>query len=423
MRSFANHFENHIAPKKEIQSEKINSPESLLTKLEMERRQLASEIAREGNYEEIAKNLEEKDLLLEQMNRIQQEYEPILGQASFLFQEDSLEIWKALTILELYDTDTFKHSLGTYAIAKSKIESPIVINGETIDLKKMIENEGLVSLEQFYKACLLHDIGKIEVPHFLIASQVKNSEWAELLLDLDEKDGEENSHSCLNEMLAATKTKLPAEIESYPETTLLQQAEKKGMLIKFLAEKELPCINYVPVVEALDNPILGLHSYTTQDMQDLEKRGFSKNSPLLEIIKAHEKKSKIILESLNLENEAELVSTHHDYEDRYVANYEKHPLTISSFTLSKRLSELLRLADMHEAIHTKRSYANERSQIDSLIILAKSISKQKIHPLIAHVWLTDALQKITSAENIEPEKVATLEKYIETFKDEWALEA
>ncbi len=422
--NFISHLNRHIATgKKTINQGTLpeNSPEKLLEKYAAERKRLARSIARKGNYEEIVKNLENQDLLFEQMNRLQQEYESILNidQANFLFQEDehSLEIWKALTVLELYDECTFKHSLHTYLIAKSKIESPMLINGQVVDLKKMIVDEGVVDLNQFYKACLLHDIGKIEVPHFLIASEIKNSEWSELLLDFDEKNNQGNPHKLLNKMLTDNGITLPAKIKNYPEITKEQREEKKGLLIKFITENYLRCMLYVPVSAAFNNQLLGLNVFTPQNMQELKKRGYSQDSSLFEIIKPHEKNSKIILENLNLHKEADLVGAHHDYDGLYSTRYEQYPLTISSFALSERTSELLRLADMHEAIHNEhRSYSDSQSRIDCLITLAKSIDKKKIHPLIAYIWLTDELQKIKDSSNHDSEKVATLKKYISTFE-------
>lgn len=418
---FIKYFNNHIAPKKEAERQ-ASSPEDILRKLEIQHEKKACEIARKGNYSEIVKNLENHDFLLEQMSRIQEEYGSILDQATFLFQEDSLEIWKALTTLELYDKETFKHCLRTYEIAKSKIESPINIDRQAIDLKKMITNESMTGLDHFYKACLLHDIGKIEVPYFLVASEIKNSEWAELLLDFDEKNRRTKpwdgtlKPGLLEMVLADAKMDLPSEIRNRSETTAEQREEKKGLILKFLTENDLRCAPYVPISQAINNPLLGLRSFSPENIRELKRRGHSPENSLLDILKSHEKNSKEILEKLNLKNEAELVGAHHDYEGLYKIEYAKHPLTLSSLSLSERMAELLRIADMHEAIHSGRAYTDKRSQIESLIILAKSINNKKIHPLIAYIWLSDELQKIGRFENLDPEKVATLERHISAFE-------
>ncbi len=437
MQTFINHFNRHISTEEDSGDQPTlaeNSPEKLLEKYAAEHKSIACKVVREGNYNNIVKKLESKkdsenfNFLTEQINRVQREYEQILNTdtTNFLFQEDenSLGVWQALTILELYDKNTFEHSLQTFLIAKSKIDSPIYVGERIIDLKKIIKDENLVNLDQFYRACLLHDIGKIEIPHFLIASSIKNSEWSELLLDFDEKNyvanpQKETPHKLLNQILTDNSIDLPAEIKAYPEATKTQKEEKKSMLIKFLTENYLRCAPYVPISEAINNPILENRAFSLKNIAELKRRHFSLESSLLQIVQSHEISSKIILESLNLQNEAILVGSHHDYNGTYSMKYEKYPLTISQFNLSERMSEFLRIADMHEAIHNKRRpHADGRSQIDCLIILAKSINKKRIHPWIAYAWLVDELQKVKETKIHDSKKVAILEGYVSALKDE-----
>jgi len=119
----------------------------------------ARSIAKTGNYKEIEKELKEKDLLMEQTNRVKDVLEKDDEDFSFLSNEDV----KILTVLELFDKSTFEHGINTYKIAKEKTNKVL---GGNIVLARLIEKEG-VSMESFYRACMMHDVGKIEIPSFL----------------------------------------------------------------------------------------------------------------------------------------------------------------------------------------------------------------------------------------------------------------
>ncbi len=320
---FSNHFNRHVVPKAAPPARRrlsINSPQKLLEKHAQAHQLIASELARRGNYFEIVKSLENQVLLVEQINRIQQAYEATLNfeQAPFLFQEDSEKIWEALTVLELFDKNTFEKSLQDYLVAKEKIEFPVsAFDRQGIDLRKAIQSEGLTSFDQFYRACLLRELGKIEIPHFLIASQITNDEWAELLLDFDEKYAQtESARHLLKKMLSDHNLEITEEIKRHPQATYLQREQRKGLLLKFLVENEFPCAAYVPVAEAFDKKhayLLGQNAFTAENLRELKKRGYDQNDSLEEIVKTYEKDSQTILANLNLQSEADLLADHPEW--------------------------------------------------------------------------------------------------------------
>jgi len=122
-------------------------------------------ICEKGDYPAIRKELEDKGLFAAEVERVKAkcltaDEKHNLKEAEFLTEKD----WQILTVIELYDAVTFDHSLETYHIAKEKIEKELD-NGVVIS--NLIKEEG-VSLETFYRSCLMHDVGKISIPKFIL---------------------------------------------------------------------------------------------------------------------------------------------------------------------------------------------------------------------------------------------------------------
>ena len=400
--------------------EQLNSPENIPAveqseaDLEMDRQEKAREIARGGNFEDILAKLEEAGLLDEQVNNLQERFCNQLEAATFLSHED----WKALTVLELYDTGTFEHSLDTYLIARKKVEQPIKFEGHTIVLAEKIEQEGLFQLEQFYRACLLHDIGKIEIPHFIITSKINHIEWAEMLVTIDERNGND---ALLKKSLSESGITLPEEISQMEQNTFEEKENRKMMLAKFLSDNNVRCEKYVPVSEALDNPLLGEKAFSPKNMGELDARGLpniTSNSPLFDIAKLHEKKSSGILrESMHLEKEATLAGAHHDYDRLYAQLFEENPYAVSSFQISNKLAEFLRLTDMYQAIKSKRTYKNSESRLEALLDLTKSVDGKKIHYLVAYLWISSEMETLKDTVPSEHEHFETLREKLAEFRE------
>lgn len=168
-----------------------------------------------------------------------------------------------LTALELFDKGTFEHSVETYHIARNKIEK--VLDGQVI-IAKLIEQEGVL-LEQFYRACLFHDIGKIEIPNFLINNKLTDGDWMDILCRMVcEEHNEELSRAVIK------KTGLS-----------LGALSDEQHLRAVFAEKLLRAVKLVPVKEAL----------TGEEIEELKARGFSPDMSLSKILEAHEEASSV----------------------------------------------------------------------------------------------------------------------------------
>lgn len=85
-------------------------------------------------------------------------------QAPFLDEAD----WRMLAALDLYDRGTVWHSIRVAALAREQVlayhELP---DGSMIRFADLFERSG-IGFARFYRACLLHDVGKIVLPKELL---------------------------------------------------------------------------------------------------------------------------------------------------------------------------------------------------------------------------------------------------------------
>lgn len=133
------------------------------------------EIAAGGGYREICEGLRAENLLVPNVARIRARWGDVLP-LHFLEEKD----WESAVALELFHSETFAHSVRTYCIAKEKVEKRL---SRDIVLKDIFAREG-VSLEQFYRTCLFHDIGKTAIPQEIIQNTVSKDEAITILTGL-----------------------------------------------------------------------------------------------------------------------------------------------------------------------------------------------------------------------------------------------
>jgi len=323
----------------------------------------ARSIAKLGDYKKIEKELEEKGIIEEQINRVEDILEKDSEDFSFLSGEDI----KILTILELFDKSTFEHGVNTYKIAKEKTNK---ILGEGVILSKLIEKEG-ISMESFYRACMMHDIGKIEIPSFLIHNTLTEEEWFDYLYNM----------VCVNED-EAVREALSRKIN----TTDSDLQDKESFRIALERENARP-VEFVPVKTAL----------SFEEVTELMERGFSPDESLLNIMKAHEVASKKILNEAGLEMEALLAGEHHNYDNK---ESEEINLPVSQTTLkiSSSLAAVIQLADVHEALTKKRTYKEGFPKLQMLAILAEKSMEGHIDQRITRLWIEDELENMPDEE-------------------------
>jgi len=323
----------------------------------------ARSIAKSGDYAEIVRLLEEKKLLEEQMRRVKEGMGEEAGEFSFLSPEE----WKILTVMELFDKSIFEHGVNTYKIAKGKVEK-VLENG--IVLARLIEKEG-VSLDSFYRACLLHDVGKIEIPSFLIHNTLTERDWLMRLSELACDNEDEDIRRMLSEN-ADMKEGDFANVENL-----------RGALERVHAR----AVEFVPVKTAL----------SFEEVTELMERGFSPDEPLLKIMEEHEKASERILSEAGLIIEGKLAGEHHNY-DKKESDELNMPTSRTSLKISSSLASVMHLADVQEALTKKRPYKENFSKLRMLAILAEQSMDGYIDQYVAYLWIHDELESLTDEE-------------------------
>ncbi len=357
----------------------MTSPESfpLKNSHELENNLRAKEIAKEGNYQKIESELIEENLLTSETERVRNKYKEVLSTVEFLTEQDL----KILTILELYDEELVLHSLETYRIAKEKSERVLAFNIKLVDL---FANEG-VTPEQFFRACLLHDIGKIEIPNFIINNAIHNHEMELLLrnLVLDEKDA-------------------PTLLKLNERTGENLDINDESELSEILNKYNLRSVHFVPVRSILNE----------KEKETLIKQGFDLNQSLMDIIRTHEEHSQAILEKEGLIIESELAGSHHNYHGKG----SPYPLTLDALNISVDMAELIRIADMTEALTASRSY--NKNGFSFPRVLRIILEEMRTSSEMAYLWIEDDLKTLES----EPMNNLTVEdlKDIEYVKEKLA---
>lgn len=330
----------------------------------------AKEIAKDGDYQKIESELLEENLLTSEIERVREKYQEVLSTIDFLTEQDL----KILTILELYDEELVLHSLETYRIAKEKSERVLDFNIKLIDL---FASEG-VTPEQFLRACLLHDIGKIEIPNFIINNAIHNQEMELLLrnLVLDEKD-------------APTLLKLN---ERTGESLDINDASE---LSEVLNKYNLRSVHFVPVKSILNE----------EEKEILLSHGFDLNLSLMDIIRTHEEHSQAILKKEGLIVESDLAGSHHNYHGKG----SPYPLTLDALNISVDMAELIRIADMTEALTASRSY--NKNGFSFPRVLRIILEEMRTSSEMAYLWIEDDIKTLESkpTDNLTAEDLQDIE--------------
>lgn len=337
----------------------------------------ARSIARLGDFGLIEQKLAGSGLFERERTRVQGQFSRFIESSDFPTKEAKL--WDLFTILELYDPETAIHSVKTYQIAKEKVEKVLSRN---IVLAKIIENEG-VELERFYFACLNHDIGKVEIPHFIITNKTTKAQWNEKLED------------CLEQKAfpAALLAKLGFDSETPPDSAEIEKRIRENCL----SAEEL-----LPVRQGLtENEILELEA----------KWGISADLSLMDIIDKHAAISAAILEKRNFPVAAEIVRNHH-HKTTEVA-YE---VSVRSLQISSDMADILHLADVNQALASTRCYKESFTPIKTMGILIDHAEEGRIGREITYFWVKDEHEKLERQgllENLGFAETKTLEKITE----------
>ena len=312
----------------------------------------AREIAGKGDYEKIQRELTNSGLLEREKYRVQKEYDRVFS----FFTEVNDRVLEMFTILDLYHRGTAEHCAETYLRAKAKIEKRLASG---FVLSTLFDQE-FVSTNEFLCACLLHDIGKVEIPRFII-SHTMNDDVMNIFLRglvLDDRDPD---------IIARIQ-------ETAGKQLLMVSAEE---LDAYLKEHNLRSVHFVPARMVL----------ASSEVAELRERGIDPEMSLMDIIRSHEDHSRIILGRAGLPVESELAGLHHNYRGLG----PRYPLAEGSLHISVDIEELLHIADVEQALSEVRGYKKGFSTPRVLRIIMEEVISGRIPKEAAYLWVDDEM--------------------------------
>ncbi len=332
------------------------------------------EMVRSGNFAQDLETLRAEGRLEKEIDRVKHAYEErIQGSNSFMDQK----AWEAFTIIDLFHPETAEHCVETLHLAREKMESALhgsnQTAGESAVIFSKIFNMDRNALNVFYRACLLHDIGKVNVSYEIITNTASDQDVAKVL------------YLHINEYGRVLKDRHLAIIAN-PDK-LLEALKRK---------------NTRPngIVRAVD--ILSPESATI-----LRRRGIDvDNKTLPDIIREHEEQSQKILEALGMAGESWIAGHHHDYKN------ELKEIPVEIHGVRVLLAEILHLADVIQAMTGKRGYKKPHTKLGALDILVDQAMHKMVDPNLTALWVRDEMDRV---EPLSAEDAALLET--ESYKN------
>jgi len=243
----------------------------------------AYEVAGGGDYEKIVDTLNEEELLGDEIKRVRDRYETALENEAWMTEKD----WEMLAVMDCYDERTTSHCVETLRIAQDRIER---FKAGDKKFSELIVDED-VPMEEFYRACLFHDIGKCLIPR----SVLNNTFFDE---DFDTQFCEDVFHG--------GKTELLSEIEEITGKKFEGGQNDDQKLREYLRENHIHTMRYVPAVEVLDEDTMNIVRERFPDI-DINK------ATLADLIAPHEQGSEEILRSQGFEVASNIAGRHHNY--------------------------------------------------------------------------------------------------------------
>ncbi len=341
----------------------------------------AREIANGGVFENIVDDLLNEKLLEGCIERTKEEFGARIKNAHFEAKDKD---WEILTAMRLFHLDTVEHCVRTLEILSHKIHETLTRpDGGSVNLDANIIAEN-ISIEEFLRAALLHDVGKIIVPRSIIDNPLSNTNWWQVLGLAINSEGEDSG---LIRNHIAKLSGVPFNIDTYR---------------KDLDSHEVRPIQVCPVDVILSD----------SDITDLSKRGFTKENTILEIIMAHEEESRRILEACDFPVEAKLASMHHNYLHRDISGQKSsvEALQVSADVIGISMADIIHLADVTDALVSSRSYKGPMPISKVLTVLIQHAKSGKVGKEMTYMWIKSELSKNKVSES---ERV----QFVDDFKE------
>ncbi|MCR4286034.1 MAG: HD domain-containing protein [Candidatus Kaiserbacteria bacterium] len=339
----------------------------------------------ELRYLHIKELLNQSGMLNHEMARVRNLFGERLGEFGNELDDD---IWEMLTILELFDDETAEHCVETYRIAKDKVERTLSTGFVLADFFK---EEG-VDVNTFYRACLLHDIGKVEVPYLVVINKISDPDCARLLFE--HKD---------DVLIPSLKKHLNDEMFVLPENINSGDA-----LLKYLHDT----LTVRPQTLAPVRLLLG--EMTPSEKQEVERQlahcVCTLDDSLITVMRPHDGFSERILASGGRKIEGVLASSHHENHGN------EYKITVGALQISVDLAHIIHLADVENAIRSMRHYKEGQTPLMALKILAIHSQQKLVASFITYIWIADELHRNWDGNQSEQENYDYIAKFLDTQK-------
>jgi hypothetical protein len=327
-----------------------------------EQLEYARKIAREKPLAEAVNELESSGLLFRQMRRVLDKYEQ-LGR----FGPFPVNVLEAFTVLELFDDTTADHSIATLEIFDEKTGRTL---SSGVDFRVLFRAEG-IDRDEVRIAVLLHDLGKRAIPRFVIRHDLNDAQMSEVLLA--HLQSESPDRNVLDQLGVSSEE--------------AKEFDTAGLEAR-LSQRHVRPVQILPVATYLSD----------EQLDVIRTLGYDPNSATLaKIIELHEEKSEEFIRSLGHPDAAELAGKHHNYRNLQPVR----PIALGTVGISVELADLLKIADVEQALMGNRPYKESLSKMAALSEIVRQSRSGHIGELPTYLWVQDEISCVTGAEELE----------------------
>ncbi len=378
-------------------------------------------VVKEGGFDTAISKLQEEGLLEIMISETKKKYteegsenyEKNLASSEFLTDQD----WKLISLMDFFDSETAEHEIHVFNIAhehlrklafvpvaKKKVEGKVYEKGYSVSLEEIFDYEGVLR-ERFLRAALHHDIGKIDVPTVVLMDKTTDKEWLGII-GKNIGDGD----SALSERLSQ---ELGVDIkELFLVSGSVEKFEEEISVL--MKNKDLRPKDIVPMRYAL----------SSGGKAELEKKGFSPDRTLADIIRVHEERSGDILRGEGFDVEAELAENHHNYHyhNLHTDKEINKPISVGTLVLTICLTDILHIADVEQAMRAKRAYKPALGPFETWTTICELAEQGKVAKEVAYLWLKSEIDEMgkENYQNIKkqyPEEHARIENFLRSEED------